>query len=430
MKLYRLPYILLAALLFAACSDSDVAQTHTPGDVEQITISYATRDYGRGLSRADGATEEYCWQDMNETAVETIDLFFLDEEGKVTLYKPFDVPSEFHGRHEIVSFASDQTGDITFDIVKAASKIAMVANYHINMGDPHGKTFAEIFKDELSGLQHNRPQDLFVMYGEVIVPAILSRYANIEVPLSRVAAKIRVTLLNTDKTVVAPNEFSSMLCRYTVTSKLLPEAIMPKFSGTDIDTGALPSTTNVSIYTGEAIVEEEEGASWSYPEDIKSKGIIRENDNGQIYYTYPSDWIDYSVIKKQCTRLGQKGHNDADHTSGRRYEVIDYDDKAPINLSREMFLIVKAQYQGTWYFYKVPVNYRFASINDQQCYSMEDLTGKVFPLYRAERNTFYDITAVIDKSGAPSPDAAARNPRFTATIADMNDGGTYDYIYD
>ena len=58
MKLYRLPYILLAALLLAACSDKHDAEPSTPTDVERITISYVTNGYGRGLSRADAATEE------------------------------------------------------------------------------------------------------------------------------------------------------------------------------------------------------------------------------------------------------------------------------------------------------------------------------------------------------------------------------------
>lgn len=428
MKLYRLQYILLAALLFAACSDKHDAEPSALTDVERITISYTTDGYGRGLSRADAATEEYCWQDMNETAVETIDLFFLDNEGKVTLYQPFDAPSEFHGRHEIISFASDQTGDITFDIVKAASKIAMVANYHINMGNPHGKTFAEIFKDGLSGLQHNRPQDLFVMYGEVIVPANLSRYANIEVPLSRVAAKIRVSLHDASNATVSHGNFYSMLCRYATTSPLLPESQALQFTGVDVNTTLLPSTTSVALSNtliADGTTIDDTKPQWTYPSDITTRGIQRTGDEGHIYYTYPSDWIDYSVVKNQCTRLDNDGHKDAEHKEGKRYEVLDYDDKAPIKQSREMFLIVKAQYESSWYYYKVPVNFRFATINDHQCFDMSELTEQIFPLYRADRNTFYDIIALIDRAGGDRPETAVN-----ATIGILGDGGIIRYILD
>ena len=56
MKLYRLQYILLAALMLAACSDKHDAEPSAAADVERITISYTTNGYGRGLSRADAAT--------------------------------------------------------------------------------------------------------------------------------------------------------------------------------------------------------------------------------------------------------------------------------------------------------------------------------------------------------------------------------------
>lgn len=88
-----------------------------------------------------------------------------------------------------------------------------------------------------------------------------------------------------------------------------------------------------------------------------------------------------------------------------------------------MFIIVKAPYDGIEYFYKVPINYRFADINDQQCFSKEDLTDKVFPLYRADRNTFYDIKVLIDRAGGATPATAVN-----ATISIRTDNGFIPYI--
>ncbi len=137
--------------------------------------------------------------------------------------------------------------------------------------------------------------------------------------------------------------------------------------------------------------------------------------------------MDYSLLKNTSSRNGQTNHEN--HNDGSRYEVTDLDDKPCIVDKREMFLLVKAPYKGKQYFYRVPINYRLPTINDQQCYSAEDLTERVFSLYRAERNHFYDITAFIDREGAASP-AEAIDPAFTLTVAPMEDGGTYDYIYD
>lgn len=431
MKLYRLQYILLAALLFAACSDKHDAEPSALTDVERITISYTTDGYGRGLSRADAATEEYCWQDQgfNENGVTDIDLYLIGGSETVTYYKNLSVTHEdCNTLHEIISFSTDQIGNLTFETVKAAAKVAIVANYPISETERIGKTLAQLYPDNLPELQHDAKQTKFVMYGEATVDENQSRYKSIVVPLSRVAAKIRVTLHDASNATVSHGNFYSMLCRYATTSPLLPESQALQFTGVDVNTTLLPSTTSVALSNtliADGTTIDDTKPQWAYPADITTRGIQRTGDEGHIYYTYPSDWIDYSVVKNQCTRLDNDGHKDAEHKEGKRYEVLDYDDKAPIKQSREMFLIVKAQYESSWYYYKVPVNFRFATINDHQCFDMSELTEQIFPLYRADRNTFYDIIALIDRAGGDRPETAVN-----ATIGILGDGGIIRYIRD
>lgn len=95
-------------------------------------------------------------------------------------------------------------------------------------------------------------------------------------------------------------------------------------------------------------------------------------------------------------------------------------------------MIVYATYEGNGkkYFYKVPINYRLSKLNDRQCFSSKELDEEVLSLYRADRNHFYDVAAIIDRPGAGTPEEAINNPMFTATIAPLTDGGTFDYIYD
>ena len=266
------------------------------------------------------------------------------------------------------------------------------------------------------------------MVGYIPTPTDFDPKSTIEIPLQRIAAKIRVSLKSVSGAMLDPSTFCSTLCRYVTEAQVKPEEALPTFTEAIADPSSL-FTTSVAVNGIGA------DGDWDYPEDLTdTHDLIR--DNGHVYYTYPSDWIDYSRVKNQCTRYGSadKGHKDDDHKNGLRYEVIDLDDRAPIVDSREMFLIVKAPYtdpatgSAREYFYKVPVNYRVSAINDQQCFSAADLTDKVFPLYRAERNHFYDIIATIDRPGAATP-LEATALRFTLTVAPLFDGGTYDYIY-
>lgn len=421
MNVKRLTYIFLSSILIAACSDDVPVESGQLEANVEISISYSTDDYGMAMSRSESSL---CWSDLNERKVENLDFYLINSEGKITHHKALiteSVPDlECNLPQEIITFDADATETVpTFEDVANASKIALVANYPIVGGDVIGKTLKEIYSSDLTGLVHNNKQQKFVMYGEIDVPANLSRFRKLVVPLRRIAAKIRVTLTNLDNTEFTADGFNSMLCRYVTKTKFFPEPQFPTFTDVNVDITSLPSTTSVEVENKLS----SESASWEYPDDVTTFGIIRDGDNGHIYYTYPSDWIDYTVIKKQCSRIGKEGHNNEEHTSGNRYEILDYDDKAPVNADREMFVIVKAPYDGIEYFYKVPINYRFAEINDQQCFSKEDLTDKVFPLYRADRNTFYDIKVLIDRAGGATPATAVN-----ATISIRTDNGFIPYI--
>lgn len=422
MNFKRLSYIYLSSILLAACSDDVPVE---PGQLEttgEFAICYSTDDYGMAMSRAESSL---CWSDLNERKVENLDFYLINSEGKITHHKALITESvsdlECNVAQEIIKFDADATGIVpTFEDVAKASKIALVANYPVVGGDVIGKTLKEIYSSDLTGLVHNEIQNKFVMYGEIDVPENLSRFRKLVVPLRRIVAKIRVTLTNPDNTEFKADNFNSMLCRYVTKTKFFPESLFPEFSGVDVAITSLSSTTSVDVENKLS----SESSSWEYTDDITSKGIIRAtdtNDNGHIYYTYPSDWIDYNSIKNQCTR---KDGFHADHKD-ERYEILDYDDKAPVNADREMFVIVKAPYNCIEYFYKVPINYRFAEINDYQCFSKADLTDKIFPLYRADRNTFYDIKVLIDRAGGATPATAVN-----ATISIRTDSGFIPYIKD
>lgn len=429
MKLKALLYTLLPCVAITACSDDPVAGTDEATETI-LTISYSTDGYGAGLMSSRTASEEtLCWSDWNEKLITSIDFYLLDAEGKVTFYTELEASSnECNVPHTLLEFKKGVepiVGGLTFEILSEASSIAIVANHPISVTERVGSPFEDLYATLLSGLQPKERQTKFVMAGFFKLPSQLSRYSNIVVPLRRIAAKIRLTLKNDDQTILAASEFNSILCRYSTEAKVIADERMPRFRE---DFTANPTNIYPYFVTPDGPFA---GIDWSYPDDITDvhpDSMVREN--GHVYYTYPYDWVDYSKVVNKCSRAGNSGkHKNHLKEGGDRYEVTDLDDTPCISDLREMFLLVKAPYQGKQYFYRVPINYRLPTINDQQCYSAEDLTDRVFSLYRAERNHFYDITAFIDREGAASPTEAV-DPAFTLTVAPMEDGGTYDYIYD
>lgn len=411
----------------AACSDDPVAGN--PDEQETIlTISYSTEGYGAGLSRSD-SEETLCWSDWNEKRIETLDLYLLNDAGVVTFYKAIDDAgsNDCNVTHTLLEFkegAEPIVDGLDFETLNAASQIALVANYQLTgTGERVGKDFKTLYSANLTwtdGEQMTR-KDKFIMVGTFKLPAQISRYSNIVVPLRRVAAKIRLSLLNTDGSYTPAADFYSILCRYSLTGRVLPDERMPSFRENNTANPGVIYPTLVNPSGPFA------GTDWSYPLDLTERhpdSMVR--DNGHVYYTCPADWVDYSKVMRQCNRNGQSGHKN--HNDGSRFEVANLDDTPCVDSMREMFLLVKAPYKGHEYFYRVPVNYRLPSINDQQCYSAADLADMVFSLYRAERNCFYDITAFIDREGAATPEHAL-DPAFAVSIAPMEDGGSTDYYY-
>lgn len=413
------------ALLTSSCSDSSLSGPDNSGDdIAGLAISYVTDYYGAGLSRTE-SEETLCWSDWNEKIVTNLDFYLLDADGKITFHhNATDKTDECGVPHTILEFKEDGTSPIglTFEMLNEASRIAIVANYPVN-GEVMGSKFDDVYSQILTGLIPDQKQEYFVMAGYFDLPDQISRYTNIMVPIRRIAAKIRLTLKNPDGTYVPAENFASILCRYVTTARIPAEPLMPEFITSDVASPAYIYPATQAEPEGPCA-----GADWQYPEDLTDPhNLVR--DGGHVYYSYPADWIDYTKVTNICHRTDNQGHNDSDHENGLRYEITDIDDTPPILAEREVFLIIKAPYMGKQYFYKVPVNYRVSDINDQQCFSRDDLVGNVFALYRLQRNHFYDIVALIDREGAPTPQQAI-DPLFILTVAPLTHGGTFDYIYD
>lgn len=414
MRIDRILHIVLFAILLVGCSDNGaVSDGPTPesgnGGLHILLPGFNSDEI---VSRGGGHSNDYCWTDAgwNEGKVENVD-FYLLKNGIVTLYQSIPDVSGMQCETEIelLKFSldrekeSDIINGLSVESLANADRIVVVANVSPKVTNPVGREFSTLY-DDLTGLNYNGKQQKFVMIGQYDLPEELGKllYNNVVVPLNRVAVKIRVNLVDASGSKIT--DFSSELYNYADRARIVPENKLPDFTtiaGTDNK-----QADGTNLYS--AMVElRNPPAEGIYPVDVTGAGIDRNGSH--VYYSYPTDWVDYSLIQNPmaCPNFKENGsgskYGHAGHNDGSRYTVADYDDRAPILEEREMFLIVKAQFEGTWYYYKVPVNYRLAPINDQQCFSATDLTDRIFPLYRAERNHFYDITVAIDRAGVAIP---------------------------
>lgn len=415
--------IITACFLLCGCSQNAADTPVNPGNSDgNVAVSYNVASYSG--SRASTRATDHGWTEFNENAVYNLNLFLVKDE-KVTLHwhtqYTDDMPNstDCDTRHEFVK----NDPELSHERIKNADKIYLIANYHGSFTEAKGKTISDILNSvTVNGLIAGELQKSFIMTGEVQLTDELKKTTyDINIPLERVAAKIRVRLQDNNKSEIS--DFTSMILHYAHSAN-----IAHRYDEYHWDDKLKQNYTIPDNYI--------DGSTWIDLTDITE--LHPENmtkENGHVYYSYPSHWfnLERNYIGKGCT-IGHSHPNPdnllADEENSSRVTIRSYDSEEPIIPEKQIYVIVQAPYNGKKYFYKVPINYRMYEYNDRQCFSELRLNEMILPLYRADRNHFYDVTAIIDRTGGGTPEEAINNPIFTATIAPLTDGGTFDYIYD
>lgn len=421
--------------MIVSCTDrNDIPDVSDIG-LETIHFQYVTGTYTG--SRAN--PNHYCWQDdgWNENTINSLDLFIV-KDNIITAYwhekrdQPFSTDCGIENTHKFLTVDQSLPELSTFKIADS-DNIYLIANQDFSETSPIGKPVTEVLKSALA-ISHDKKQNNFVMTGNVQIPYDMkgSTNYNINIPLERIAAKIRITLCNTDGTLISPDNYSIRLCRYVTSADIIKDNSIEN----QLDKWEKELTEGIKFTPSSlSSVPCADNATWNIEEDLNGDQP-QVYDNGCVFYTYPTDWYNYNTISRcksadkklsDGTFHGVRHHNNNTET---HIEISKYNDTEPIESGRQVFAIVQATFKDKKYYYKVPVNRRFYSKNDAICFSIDELRNEILPLYRADRNHFYDIVALIDRPGAGTPEEAMTNPYFTVKIADMEDGGTFDYIYD
>lgn len=175
-------------------------------------------------------------------------------------------------------------------------------------------------------------------------------------------------------------------------------------------TGGTPKTFQFFHYADDAYVISSETP---YPDELQSTAETTITDNiplrdgdGYVFYSYPNDWFNSTLYTQE--ENGNYTCNDEGLHNGE-----------PIVEAKQTYLLLRATYEGTEYYYKIPVNRRLPDFSDNSSFTEKEYE-QIHNLYRLKRNHLYDVSVTISGPGGTMDDPVV--PAYTITINDWVNG--------
>ena len=134
-----------------------------------------------------------------------------------------------------------------------------------------------------------------------------------------------------------------------------------------------------------------------------------QHEGGYVFYSYPNDWFNNTLYTQQT---------DGSYTMKEDAETGLHNGE-PIFEAKQTYLLLRATYEDTAYYYKIPVNRRLPSFSDNPTFTEEEYE-QIHDLYRLKRNHLYDIAVTIGGPGGTMDDPVV--PAYTITINDWVNG--------
>lgn len=346
-KYFAMCAIALLGLANTSCMSDDM--DGTPSCDYDVVLEYkvggSATETRAAVTRAE--TTEVGNEDLNENKIERLDLFVFDATGTLVKRLPLtdaSVQGSPTKDYKHKKLESDQLkrSEIT------GNTLYLVAN----LDNISGITTLDELKaatiNKAATFNPKAKQTSFVMDAKMEeTKQIVNGTIHIQFQLKRALAKIRLNVQDDKGNTVAPTAYACQLIHYAADGSILAEdASTSKALNTE---AAASSKVTVPAVT---------------------------QDNKAVFYSYANSWINTSKDPKA---------------------------EEPIDVSKQTYILLKAKYNGNYYFYKVPVNKRLFEDNDA---ATTDWT-KYEPLYRLDRNTIYDVTAKVDREGGSDPEHPA-----------------------
>lgn len=365
-KYFAMCAIALLGLANTSCMSDDM--DGTPSCDYDVVLEYkvggSATETRAAVTRAeveDGS------ENLNENKINRLDLFVFDATGKLVKSLPLtdtSVQGSPTTEYKHKKLESDQLkrSEIT------GNTLYLVAN----LDNISGITTLDELKaatiNKAATFNPKAKQTSFVMDAKMEeTKQIVNGTIHIQFQLKRALAKIRLNVQDDKGNAVLPKDYACQLIHYAADGSILAEG----------------TSTNNSLNTDAA---------------ASSKVTVPAvtQDNKAVFYSYANSWID--------------------KTTKNPYK------EEPIDAEKQTYILLKAKYKGTDYFYKVPVNKRLFEDNDA---ATIDWT-KYEPLYRLDRNTIYDVTAKVDREGGDTPENPA-TLYVQPIVSDWDDNIAWDY---
>lgn len=364
-KYFAMCAIALLGLANTSCMSDDM--DGTPSCDYDVVLEYkvggSATETRAAVTRA--AVEDGS-EDLNENKINRLDLFVFDAAGKLVKSLPLtdtSVQGSPTTDYKHKKLESDQLkrSEIT------GNTLYLVAN----LDNISGITTLDGLKtatiNKAATFNPKAKQTSFVMDAKMEkTKQIVNGTIHIQFQLKRALAKIRLNVQDDKGNTVAPTAYACQLIHYAADGSILAEG----------------TSTNNSLNTDAA---------------ASSKVTIPAvtQDNKAVFYSYANSWIDKDK---------------------KPYE------EEPIDVSKQTYILLKAKYKGTDYFYKVPVNKRLFEGNDATTIDWANYE----PLYRLDRNTIYDVTATVDREGGSDPEHPAEL-KVLPTVLPWETGANYTF---
>lgn len=365
-KYFAMCAIALLGLANTSCMSDDM--DGTPSCDYDVVLEYkvggSATETRAAVTRAE--TTEVGNEDLNENKINRLDLFVFDATGKLVKSLPLtdaSVQGSPTTEYKHKKLESDQLkrSEIT------GNTLYLVAN----LDNISGITTLDELKaatiNKAATFNPKAKQTSFVMDAKMEeTKQIVNGTIHIQFQLKRALAKIRLNVQDDKGNTVAPTEYACQLIHYAADGSILADG--------NITDNALNKDAAASSKVTVPVVTQ---------------------NNKAVFYSYANSWIDKDK---------------------KPYE------EEPIDVNKQTYILLKAKYKGTDYFYKVPVNKRLYEGNDA---ATTDWT-KYEPLYRLDRNTIYDVTAKVDREGGCDPEHPAEL-KVLPTVLPWETGAEYTF---
>ena len=370
-KYFAMCAIALLGLANTSCMSDDM--DGTPSCDYDVVLEYkvggSATETRAAVTRA-GETTENGSDNLNENKIERLDLFVFDATATENLVKRLPLTdvtdASVQGspttdyKHKKLESTQLKRSDIT------GNTLYLVAN----LGDISGITTLDELKaatiNKAATFNYNAEQTSFVMDAKMEETKIENGMIHIKFNLKRALAKIRLNVQDDKGNTVDPTKYACQLIHYAADGSILADGNIND-NALNKDTAASSKVTVPAVTQG----------------------------NKAVFYSYANSWIDTSKDPKV---------------------------EEPIDVSKQTYILLKAQYNNQDYFYKVPVNKRLFEGNDA---TTTDWT-KYEPLYRLDRNTIYDVTAKVDREGGDTPENPAEL-NVLPTVLPWETGAEYTF---